>query len=482
MRTKIIAGNLLILLVVCLASFTMVKSGVEGELVGEVDARISSDFELASRSLALQGRELAELVEEQAASRPVRDVFGALDESGRRRRAFEAAQRVSTWLGDPARGRRGRPDIIAIVDDHGRVVARDSDVNALVGTDLSAQIAAIPAALRGTSATGVWEATHENKVLQVVVAPIRGEQSEVLGAMVVGYDLSNGLASSEGSTLGRDVAFVWGDRVYSSSLDGTAPADLGTYLFGPGAAATTAARDSGAVSSPFVVQLGASERIAVVGPIPSSQAHVALVVMADRTAQLNKASSTQMILIMMVVGALLMIGYGFFLGTTTLNTISRMEEGLLQVMNGRLDLRLEVDNADLGGLAYRINQLLNVLTSTEEVDESGAIAAGSAGGGWADAKAEAHEGGSSEGDGADPELVARLSAEPEETYYHRVYTEYAAAKQAAGEDVSNITEEKFVQRLKANEQTLMKKHGCRMVRFQVQTLGSQVNLTPVIIR
>ncbi|MCZ7678469.1 MAG: hypothetical protein M5U28_06735 [Sandaracinaceae bacterium] len=57
-----------------------------------------------------------------------------------------------------------------------------------------------------------------------------------------------------------------------------------------------------------------------------------------------------------------------------------------------------------------------------------------------------------------------------------------SAKEALGENVSNITKDRFVQRLQANEKSLLKKHGCRMVRFQVQTKGTQVNLRPVIIR
>ena len=57
-----------------------------------------------------------------------------------------------------------------------------------------------------------------------------------------------------------------------------------------------------------------------------------------------------------------------------------------------------------------------------------------------------------------------------------------AAKEAAGENVSNITQDRFVQRLQANEKSLIKKHGCRMVRFQVQVKGTQVNLRPVIIQ
>jgi hypothetical protein len=494
MRTKIIAGNLLTILVVGLAAYAMVKTNVESAFAAEVDDRITNDFQLLSQSIALNGRELLGLVESQAGGRPLQDVFGALDEGGRRQRAFEASQRVSTWLGDPARGRGGRPDITAVVDDAGRVVARDSDVNAMFGVDLGAQIPAIGEALRGNASVAVWESSQDNKALQVAVAPIRGDAGRILGALVVGYDLSNGLAAGEGAVLSRDVAFVWGDRVYSSSLDGGSPAELQTYLFSGGSAATTAARDQGTVSAPFLVTLEGQDHTAVIGPLPSSTAHVAMVVLGNRSAQIAKASSVSFILLLTAIGALVIAAYGFFMGSSILAPIAQIEEGVLQVMNGRTDYRLDIQSQDFGGLAYRINQLLNVLTKTEEVDESGSVAGG--GGGWdqskdassvveapglAPASAASAAGGGEEAE-ADPEVAARLAAEPEDAYYARVYNEYVAAKQAVGENVSNIPQDKFVQRLRANEQSLLKKHGCRMVRFQVQTRGTQVNLKPVIIR
>ncbi len=491
MRTKIIAGNLLTLLVVGLAAYAMVKTNVETAFAAEVDSRISTDYQLLSRSIALYGRELVALVEQQASARTIQDVFGALDEHGRRQRAFEASQRVSTWLGDPARGRRGRPDITAIIDDSGRVVGRDSDVNAMFGVDLGAQIPAIGEALHGNASVAVWESTQDNKALQVAVAPIRTDEGRILGALVVGYDLSNGLATSESELIGREVAFVWADRVYSSSLDGGRPAELATQLFGANAPATTAARDAATVSAPFTLVLEGEDHVGVVGPLPSSTAHVAMIVLGNRSSQIAKASSVNFILVLTGIGALIIAAYGFFMGSSILAPIAQIEEGVLQVMNGRTDYRLDIQSQDFGGLAYRINQLLNVLTRTEEMDESGAVAGG--GGGWSDQSRDAStvadpnaappsSAGNPEEAEADPEVAARLAAEPEDSYYARVYEEYVAGKQAVGENVSNITQDKFVQRLKANEQSLLKKHGCRMVRFQVQTRGTQVNLKPVIIR
>jgi hypothetical protein len=79
-------------------------------------------------------------------------------------------------------------------------------------------------------------------------------------------------------------------------------------------------------------------------------------------------------------------------------------------------------------------------------------------------------------------VAAQLEGEPEDQYLERVYKEYVAAKQSIGEDVSNIPQERFAQRLKGNAQALTNKHGCRDVRFQVETRGNQVVLRPVLIR
>jgi hypothetical protein len=211
-----------------------------------------------------------------------------------------------------------------------------------------------------------------------------------------------------------------------------------------------------------------------------------MAILGDRSAQRDKAAPLSYILIFMAVGLLLSLAYGFFIGGTLLKPVEQMEETILNVLNGRQDLRIQVESAEYGGLAYRINQLLNMFTGTPEADESGRLSSPPpAAGGWEEGGAAggaAAAGGAPSGEEAsDPELVAKLAAEPEETYYARIYEEYVAAKQAAGENVANISQDKFVQRLKSNEQALTKKHGCRMVRFQVDVKGSQVNLKPVII-
>jgi hypothetical protein len=274
--------------------------------------------------------------------------------------------------------------------------------------------------------------------------------------------------------------------VYSSSLDASGQVEALTAFFGgDGAAAATAARDAGQTSDAWLTTLGGTEFVGVIGPLGLASGHVAIAVLADRSAQHAKAGATIIILGFMLVGLLMVIAYGFVLGTSLLKPVEQMEEGILAIINGRTDLRLQIESAEFGGLAYRINQLLNVFTGTPEADESGRVSnpppAAWAGEGGGDAGSSGGGGGGGDGD-ADPALVAKLSAEPEDAYYTRVYTEYVAAKQAAGENVSNIPQDKFVQRLKANEKAQIAKSGARMVRFVVDVQGTQVNLKPINIK
>jgi hypothetical protein len=208
------------------------------------------------------------------------------------------------------------------------------------------------------------------------------------------------------------------------------------------------------------------------------------------------ANTANVILIMMVVGGLLVIGYNVAIGTAIMRPIEAIEEGILAVINGKTDLRLETDSPELGGLAFRINQLLNVLTGTEEAseDEEGKISVPPSEGHWKDAEfsdgrapagaapAASGGGGSAEDVVDDPALAAKLGNESEDDYNDRVYREYVAAKQALGENVASIPKDRFCQRLKGRGDALVQKHGCRMVRFQVDTVDNQVVLRPVLIR
>lgn len=492
MRLKVIAGNLAVVLLLGLFAYVFVGGQLRSELLSNIDRRIASDRQLFERSLRLSALEFQALVEERASERPLRDVFAGLDQDSRRTRAYEAAESTSAWLADPARGQRGAPDIVVIVDEAGTAVARNGARNVLFGKSLTGELPALAQALRtGQPAHDIWQESQEKKLLETAIAPIRAESGTILGALVVGYDLSNGVAKREAALLGRDVAFVTDGSVYSSSIDSVgARSDLQSKLFGAEAETTKRILSGAASVSPaWRASLGGNDYIGITARVPlAPSAPVAYAVLGNRSAQLEIASVVGVILILTALGAVLVVLYGFVIGNFIMRPIEEIEEGVLAVINGRTDLRLETTSAELGGLAFRINQLLNVMTGTEEAtsDAEGRVSIPPSAGAWKDA---AFSDGTTAAASANPDepiedeaLSARLAAEDDAAYEARVYREYVAAKQALGENVANIPQDRFHQRLAGRAGALAQKHGCRLVRFQVETAANQVVLRPVLIR
>jgi hypothetical protein len=493
MRLKVIAGNLAVVVLLGLAAYLFVGGQLRDALLAGVDGRISSDRQLFERSLRLSALEFQALVSERAGERALRDVFGGLDVVSRRTRAFEAAEATAAWLADPARGMRGPADIVVIVDETGSALARNGARNVLFGKSLTAELPALARALEtGRPAHDVWHESQEKKLLETAIAPIRADSGTILGALVVGYDLSTGFAKREAALLGRDVAFVVDGHVYSSSLSGGASRDLQARLSGSDAETTKRiASGQASVSSVWNAKLDGADYVGVTARVPlAPSVGLAYAVMANRTAHLAAADVVNVILILTVLGSLLVIFYGFVIGNFIMRPIEAIEEGVLAVINGRTDLRLETQSAELGGLAFRINQLLNVLTGTEEAssDAQGRVSVPPSAGAWKDA-AFSDAGAAPQATAPNPDepiddaaLATRLAAEDTAAYETRIYDEYVAAKQALGENVANIPKDRFHQRLSGRASALAQKHGCRAVRFQVETAANQVVLRPVLLR
>ncbi len=489
MRLKIIAGNLLAVLIVGLASYFVVRSQLASGLAERVEQALPKEQQLFDRSLRLSSIQFVDQVSDRARVQAVRDVFGGLDENSRRRRAFESANSIGDWFQDPVRsGGLGAPEVVAITDEAGKVIARNLDPNRMYGEVLVQQLPALARVIAsGVPQFAVWRRTDENKLLQTGIAPVRNEQGAVIGALIVGYDLSDGLARRLADNLGRDIAFIANGTVYSSSLS----AEAKNALTGPNVL-TVPPEGSGEVPA-WSQTLAGEDYRGITAPMPMAGGEVGYIVLANKTKELGLVSATTIILILTGLGVLLVLVYGFMIGSSFLKPVEQIEEGVLAVINGRTDLRLDVKSAEFGGLAYRINQLINVFTGTAEEDDEGRVSQAPSAAEWVDpAFSDANPGASGRGaagaaGGAgevvdDPSIAAQLASEPEDAYYARIYAEYVAAKSSVGENVSNIPQDRFVQRLKGNESSLVKKHGCKMVRFQVHTRGNQVVLTPVLIR
>jgi hypothetical protein len=483
MRLKLIAGNLVIVLLVGLGSYLVVRTQLRAELSKELEEGIGDDSELFARSWRADGSRLAEGVSRRAASNSARNVFTASGETKRRGRAFDAAQDVSKWFQNPARGRRGRPHIVAVIDETGRVIARDTDRNRMFGEQLLNQVPILRGVLeRGASRYGVWH--HQDKLLQVGAAAIRNDQGGVVGALLVGYDLSNGFAKGEARLIGHDLLFIMSDRIYSTSTSVDVRDALQESLYSPPLDNGTKAALRGKPTLPWTATLALDDYVGVTAALPMARGvEAGYVVLADLGKHTALAGVATMILWLTLLGLIGVAIYGFIIANNIMDPIEQMEDDILAVINGRGDVRLEVETVELGGLSYRVNQLINLFTGVAEEDAEGRAVTSS--GAWeavsatgADLGAHPSSAGPIESD--DPELVA-LAALTEDEYFSQLYKDYIAAKESVGEDVSSIPEGRFIERIRGNAEHLVKKHGAQMVRFKVETIGGQVNLKPVVI-
>jgi hypothetical protein len=206
----------------------------------------------------------------------------------------------------------------------------------------------------------------------VSCAPVRGETGEVLGALVAGAPLNDErLGAISQSTSGLSLAVAVsrdgaGVELIASAEGGAGSSPFGAAsergLLGQAAAALSAGRaffeDEGAVY--------AAE------PLSGYDAEgVLLLAAASQSLVPSVPGLLWPLLGVVVLGILLSAAGATVLGNYLAEPIAQLEEGLLSIINGRRNLRFDIEHPDLGGLVFRINSLLNALMGVPETDADG---------------------------------------------------------------------------------------------------------------
>lgn len=57
------------------------------------------------------------------------------------------------------------------------------------------------------------------------------------------------------------------------------------------------------------------------------------------------------------------------LGGYIATPIEKLEDGLLAILNGNREHRFDIEHAELGGVIFRLNQLLNQIFGEEEQEQ-----------------------------------------------------------------------------------------------------------------
>ncbi len=474
MRNKIIAVNAVIVVIVGLLAFAIVrtqlalttsspeqlKKSAQRDAVGAA-AKLQLDALRTERWLAAQAADPATKAALSKATPDARATAG-------RQLADQIANNARSALGT-------KPSIVAIVDSSGKIVARDnSDLNR--GDDVAAAYPAFKEAIAKTSAgSDVW--TDKARADQYVTSyvPVRDDANRV-HMIILGVGINDALARVGEAATGRGILLVNANGDIVANTQNATDEVKNAVKTGVGDVKT-------ALSTGNVTPGGSGDLLFAAAPLDGfGNGKTTAIVAAAPTSLVEGAGGIPLsILGAMALGLVLVVAGGWFLGNYISRPIAMLEEGLLAILNGQTDKRFELDHAELGGLAFRIDQLLNQLMGVEEdnTDDEGRVSKAPTAANFGDALSVDRTGGG--GAGAAPAAnvdAARLAAEPAEQYYARLYGEYIAAKRTLGEQVDHITDAAFRSRIQGMEQDAAAKHG-RPVRYHVQTNGREVVLLAV---
>jgi hypothetical protein len=483
MRNKIILVNAIIVLIVGLLSWVLVRSSLNA--AAENSAQVSDDAKHgvlgASSRLQLDALKTERWLSIRSAEPATLDAVNR----GTTNAQQEAATARCDAVASAAKGAfESAPSLVVMVDANGKTIGRNGST-LMRGENLGAVYPDLKEALTsGHSGSDVWANATRNDQYLASYAPFRDAQGVVVGAIVLGTTLNDELSRVSDATTGRALVLVDGSgadlKVVSHStasnegLESAIASTAKDSIKGVIASGHPSAIESGdvVIATAPLEQVGNGKHVAIAGAVPEALIE-------------NASSLANPVLGVMALGIVLVIVAGWLLGNYISRPINLLEEGLLMILNGQGDKRFELEHPDLGGLAFRIDQLLNQLMGVEEdpTDEEGRVSKSPSQASVTEAmsvddKRAAQDRGGPGDPSTDAAAADRLAREPAGAYYARIYREYIAAKKSLGEATDHITEQAFETRIQGMEQEATAKHG-KPVRYEVRAGEKEVVLLAI---
>lgn len=371
--------------------------------------------------------------------------------------------------------------LVVVVDKNGVVLSRNGSP-LMRGDDLGAAYPLLKQALaKGGSGSDVWVNRARNEQMLASYATIRDADGSIIGGLAVGTALNDERLTNAGErTSGRMLIAAVKDK---GDLDVVAKS-AGTPDDVAAAIGKSPAKEAAlqALGSNQVIDLGGLPRDFIASSHSVGgygDGHRMVLISAARLQAPAILGSLIWPALGAIVLGLVLVGIGAHLLDNYISRpISEMEDGLLAIMNGRTDRRFEIEHAELGGLVFRLNSLLNQLfgVQEDETDDQGRPSRAPAAASFQDALAVDERMAAEAGE---EHVDARaLREESEEAYYARIFNEYVAAKTSLGDPVDHITQDAFVARIRVSESEMSAKHG-KPVRYKVEVRGREVVLLAV---
>jgi hypothetical protein len=478
MRWKIIVVNAGIVLMVGILSYVLLAASL-GDVVSNSSERkvvVAQALRSASAQLALDGLRMERWLDSKTNTDPVRAVYSGGTPEARQVAATAQANKVRDEAVAESAFAKIAPSLVLFVDKQGHVLGRNGSV-LMRGDKLSEAYPSVLKALEtGNTMSDVWMNRERQEQMLVSYAPVRGDDGAVIGALVMGTPLNDDRLSrtselTSGQFLSLSVSTAAGLDVAASSGGG---AGLVEAMNSPGVKdANKKALDTQNVTigdAPVAGHLIGSAPLSGYG----EEKRAVLTVAVPASLVGSVGGLLWPVFGVTALGLLLVAVGGVLIGNYFQRPVSELEDGLLAVINGKTDLRFQIEHPDLGGLVFRINSLLNALMGVPEdtTDDQGRQSVAPNPVSFDDVAIQ------DAGPSATPEVAAALAAEPQDAYYHRLFNEYIAAKRQLGDSVDEITQAAFVAHIRNNEQQTAQRIG-RPVRYQVQIRDGAIALVAV---
>jgi methyl-accepting chemotaxis protein len=230
----------------------------------------------------------------------------------------------------------------------------------------------------GHTTSDVWLNRERQEQLLASYAPVRGDDGAILGALVIGTPLNDERLSrtsglTSGAALSLGVKQVGKIEIIAKSEQ------VGSDVLAIVQSPTVLEAAAAALASGNLAHVGGASKDYLVATAPLSGYgggnNAALVAVAPASLVASVTNLLWPVFAVAGLGILLVIAGGVVLGNYISQPISEVEEGLLQIINGKTDLRFQLEHEELGGLIFRINSLLNALMGVPETDEEGRTSA-----------------------------------------------------------------------------------------------------------
>ncbi len=394
---------------------------------------------------------------------------------------------ASAELGDY---RIERPDLFKVVDARGIGVADAVDA-AWFGADqkhgdLKKAFPALTQVIeQGDSVKDLLE--FENALMTVAAVPVRSGD-RILGAVVLGYRLTDAEAKRDQGLVDAEVAYFVGPRLnQSSSLATGAETELQKQV---AAQKLYASPDDG---KPHDITLNGYDYLAYTGRIPgyATASAVGFVTMGNLSAALAQAEAVLWVIpVAAVLGFLLSLGLVLVFYQRHLEPFEEIDQGVLEIINGSMDYWFEIKGKDLPGtMSQNLNIMVCQLSGRPLPEEDNATE----GEHWAGDRMFVDEidGSNFHAEQVDiarvaagdhegmPPAIVRLVNEDEATYQRRVFQEYTDGLRHNGQPIDGITFDKFAAQLVTSAEALKGKYKCGQVRFLVENQNGRVSLKPI---